>query len=205
MLDDVFRRLADPEFQNIGTGLMSFPAYVYVYPPGQEREFREAISRLPSRLRRPNVGQDPLLVNIFEELLEFLKEQTLGGRPLLSHILEKDKEDPEVAKDQLKSQAQSDEFTQRMAKRFEEHVSGGEASGESDLDRSYVLIHGWGEIYPYLRSSRFLDQLEKGIGDYKIILFYPGSYENGQFRLFGILSSNRVYRASYFNEMIGDA
>ena len=197
MLDDVFRRLADPEFQALGAGLMSFPAYVYVYPPDQEYEFREAISTLPKRLRRPNVGQDPLLVNIFEEFLSFLEAESLSGRPLLSHVLEQEADAPKMVERQLKGQAKSDGFIQGLADKFDRHVS-----EESELNRSYILVHGWGAIHPYLRSSQFLDRMEGEIGEYKLILFYPGTYEGGQFRLFGQLSSNRVYRASCLNEMI---
>ena len=197
MLDDVFRRLADPEFQALGAGLMSFPAYVYVYPPDQEYEFREAISSLPKRLRRPNVGQDPLLVNIFEEFLSFLEAESLSGRPLLSHVLEQEADAPKMVERQLKSQAKSDAFIQGLADKFDRHVS-----EESELNRSYILVHGWGAIHPYLRSSQFLDRMEGEIGEYKLILFYPGTYEGGQFRLFGTLTSNRVYRASCLNEMM---
>jgi hypothetical protein len=197
MLDDVFRRLADPEFQSLGAGLMSFPAYVYTYPPEREYEFREAVATLPERLRRPNVGQDPLLVNVYEELLSFLEEETLGGRPLLTHILEQEEDAPEKVRRQVRQQAKSGGFIQRLADAFHDHVS-----GESTLDRSYILVHGWGSIHPFLRSSQFLDHMEGRLGDYKLILFYPGTYQNGQFRLFGQLPSNRVYRASYLNEML---
>jgi hypothetical protein len=197
MLDDVFRRLADPEFQSLGAGLMSFPAYVYTYPPEREYEFRRAVTELPERLRRPNVGQDPLLVNVYEELLSFLEGQTLGGRPLLYHILEQEEDAPEKVRRQVRQQAKSDRFIQRLADAFHDHVS-----TESNLDRSYILMHGWGSIHPFLRSSQFLDRMEGRLGDYKLILFYPGTYENGQFRLFGRLPSNRVYRASYLNDMI---
>lgn len=198
MLDDVFRRLADPQFQDLGAGLMSFPAYVYVYPPEREYEFREAVAELPNRLRRPNVGQEPLLVNVYEELLSFLEDETLGGRPLLDHILEREADAPEMVARQIKQQAASDGFIQGLADQFEEHVS-----QDGERDRSYILMHGWGSIHPYLRSSQFLDHMEGRVDDYKLILFYPGTYEDGQFRLFGTLTSNRVYRASYFNEMLG--
>lgn len=197
MLDDVFHRLADPSFQKLGAGLMSFPAYVYTYPPGREYEFREAVSELPGRLRRPNVGQDPLLVNIYEELIGLLEEETLGGDPLLEHMLGREEEEPDMVRGQIKRRAKSDAFAKRMGAKFGRH-----ASQESDLGRSYVLIHGWGSIYPFLRSSEFLDRMEGHMGEYKIILFYPGTHEGGKFRLFGTLPSSRVYRASYLNEMI---
>ena len=196
MLEDVFRRLADPEFQSLGAGLMSFPAYVYTYPPEREYEFRRAVTELPERLRRPNVGQDPLLVNVYEELLSFLEDETLGGRSLLDHILEQEADAPVKVRRQVTQQAKSDGFVQHLADAFHDHVT-----EESDLDRSYILMHGWGSIHPFLRSSQFLDRMEGRLGEYKLILFYPGTYQKGQFRLFGTLPSNRVYRASYLNEM----
>lgn len=197
MLEAVFQQLASDEFQNVGGGLMSFPAYVYVYPPEQEYAFRQAVEGLCDRLRRSNVGQDPLLVNVFDELLAFLEAETLSEKPVLDYILEQEADDPEKIDRQLKEHARSDAFAQWMADRFERHVT-----GESDLRRTYVLVHGWGAIHPYLRSSRLLDRMEGKMGDYKVILFYPGTYENGRFRLFGQLTSTRVYRASCLNEMI---
>lgn len=197
MLDDVFRRLADPEFQSLGKGLMSFPAYVYTYPPEREYEFREEVATLPKRLRRPNVGQDPLLVNVYEEFISYLEAETLDGRPLLDHILEHEADAPEMVNRQIKQQAKSDGFIQGLADEFEQHVS-----EDSERDRSYILVHGWGSIFPYLRTSKFLDLMEGRMGEYKLILFYPGDYQDGQFRLFKTLTSKRVYRASYLNEMI---
>ena len=200
MLDRVFDQLSDPEFQRLGTGLMSFPAYVYVYPADREYELRAALPTLCERLRRPQVKQDPLLTNVYEAFLEYLDEQTLGGRSLLDRILEREEEQPRRVDRQLKRHARSGEFAGALAERFAAHV---EAPGD-EHDRSYVFVHGWGSIYPYLRASRFLDRMEGRMGDYKLILFYPGTYDDGQFHLFGELSSNRVYRASCLNEMIGD-
>jgi hypothetical protein len=197
MLEAVFQQLASDEFQDVGGGLMSFPAYVYVYPPEREYAFREAVEGLCNRLRRSNVGQDPLLVSVFDEFLAFLEAETLGGKPVLDYIHDQETDDPEKIDRQLKEHARSDEFAQWMAERFEGHVT-----GDSDLRRTYVLVHGWGAIHPYLRSSRLLDRMEGKVGDYKMILFYPGTYENGRFRLFGQLTSTRVYRASCLNEMI---
>jgi len=198
MLDDVFQILSDPEFQEPGSGLMSFPAYVYVYPPDEEYAFRDALPQLADRLRRPNVGQHPLVVNIYDAFLDYLRAKTLGRRPLLDRILEKEEEDPEEVDRQLKRHARSDAFVEHVAEQFDAFIQ-----EEDDLERSYVLVHGWGAIHPYLRSSQFLDLMEPHLRGYKLILFYPGTYENGEFHLFGGSSSDRVYRASCLNELIG--
>lgn len=197
MLNDVFEILSDLEFQKPGSGLMSFPAYVYVYSADQEYAFREALPRLEKRLQRSNVGQNPLVKNIYNALLNHLEEKTLGGRPLLDRILEAESEDPEKVDRQLRRHAQSDAFIERVASEFTSFTS-----AEGDLHRSYVFVHGWGAIHPYLRSSTFLDLMEPHLRGYKLIVFYPGTYNDGTFRLFGHLSSGQVYRASCLNERI---
>jgi hypothetical protein len=203
MLDRVFDRLVDPEFQDLGSGLMSFPAYIYVYKSDREYELREELPNLCERLKRPKVQpqeeQDPLLLNVYEAFLDYLEDRTLGGRPLLERILEQEESDSEQIEKQLKRHARSSEFVGGLAEQFEEYIQ-----APSEHKRSYVFLHGWGAIYPYLRASQFLDRMEGRLGDYKLILFYPGTYEDGQFHLFGELGSNRVYRASCLNEMIGE-
>ena len=197
MLDDVFEILADPEFQRPGSGLMSFPAYVYVYPPDEEYAFREALPALRDRLQRPNVGQEPLVLNIHDTLLEYLGQKTLGGRSLLDRMQEREEEDPDMVEKRLKQHARSEAFVEHVATRCSDFV---EEDGE--VDRSYVFIHGWGAIHPYLRASQFLDLMEPHLRGYKLILFYPGTYSDGEFRLFGHLASGNVYRATCLNERI---
>jgi len=197
MLDDLFQILADPDFQKPGSGLMSFPAYVYVYPPDKEYAFREALPQLQERLRRPNVGQNPLIRNVHDALVEYLQEKTLGGRPLLDRILEQEEEDPQKVDRQVKRHARSGDFVEEVASQFSQFID-----GDGELDRSYVFLHGWGAIHPYLRASKFLDLMEPHLRGYKLILFYPGTYADGEFRLFGELSSGNVYRASCLNERI---
>lgn len=197
MLDDLFPILADPDFQKPGSGLMSFPAYVYVYKADREYAFREALPQLRERLRRPNVGQNSIAVNVYDALVKYLEEKTLGGRPLLDRILEQEEQDPEKVDRQVKRHARSEDFVEQVASHFSRFVD-----GDGELDRTYVFVHGWGAIHPYLRASQFLDLMEPHLRGYKLILFYPGTYDNGEFRLFGELSSGNVYRASCLNERL---
>ncbi len=197
MLDDLFPILADPDFQKPGSGLMSFPAYVYVYKAGREYAFREALPQLQERLRRPNVGQNSLAVNVYDALVNYLEEKTLGGRPLLDRILEQEEPDPEKVDRQVKRHARSKDFVEQVASQFSRFVD-----GDEELDRSYVFVHGWGAVHPYLRASQFLDLMEPHLRGYKLVLFYPGTYDNGEFRLLGELSSGNVYRASCLNERL---
>lgn len=197
MLNDLFQILRDPDFQKPGSGLMSFPAYVYVYRPDQEYAFRKALPKLKERLRRPNVGQNPSIRNVYDAFIEYLSAKTLGGRSLLDRMREQEEDNPEGVEKRLKKHAQSEEFVEHVATEFSAFVE-----EEGEMDRSYVFLHGWGAIHPYLRASEFLDLMEPHLRGYKLILFYPGTYSDGQFRLFDKLSTGNVYRASCLNERI---
>lgn len=176
---------------------MSFPAYVYVYPPDEEYALREALPHLVERLGRPSVGQEALLTDIYAQFRSYLSERTLGGRSLLDRFREAEEDDPEKIDRRMKSHARSEEFVEFVAQQFADFVA-----AESDRPRSYVLIHGWGAVFPYLRASMFLDQMEPHLHGYKLILFYPGTYSQGAFRLFGKLESDEGYRATCLNERI---
>lgn len=197
MLDDVFEILSDPTFQKPGSGLMSFPAYVYVYPPDEEYALRDELPRLVERLKRPSVGQEPLLANIYDQLRSYLSEKTLGDRSILERLKEAEDGDPDMVERRMKSHARSQEFAEYVAAKFNTFIH-----ADADLPRTFVLVHGWGAIFPYLRASMFLNQMESHLHEYKLILFYPGTYRNGAFRLFGKLESDEGYRATCLNERI---
>jgi hypothetical protein len=198
MLDDLFALLRDPDFQDPEAGLMSFPAYVYVYPPGQEYAFREELAALSDRLQRPGIEQEPLHVNVYAAFLDFLAQKQLGGRSLLSRLHETEPDEPSKVERQLYRHARSDGFAAFLAEQFGAHVG-----AEAGHRRSYVFLDGWGSMHPYLRASSFLDRMEAYVRGYKLILFYPGTYEQGQFKLFGAIESKSVYRGSCINELIG--
>ena len=59
---------------------------------------------------------------------------------------------------------------------------------------AYVLVKGFGTIFPYLRASRFMNRFEKYISGYKMILFSPGEVKEN-YNLFKLLNDEHLYRA----------
>ena len=61
--------------------------------------------------------------------------------------------------------------------------------------KSYVFVTGFGEIFPYLRASKFISNFEKyTTGKFKVVVFYPGRVD--QFcHLFDKLNDDNPYRA----------
>ena len=68
--------------------------------------------------------------------------------------------------------------------------------------KSYLLVHGFGNIFPYLRVSTFSKNIEKVVKGFKVILFYPGKYKNGNYMMFNEVDSENAYRATYLNQFI---
>jgi len=162
---------------------------MYIYDPAKEYYIREQIQQMKDRLIRPNTYVDVLIINLFTEFIEFLKTRDFGGKTLLDTLLQKELKDPGKVTDSLRREATRREFLSNLNDKIKTHI---EPSDE--LKKSYVFVHGFGEIYPYLRASKFLSNFEKYITGYKIILFYPGTAKD-YYSMFDLLNDENPYRA----------
>lgn len=199
MLDSLFDLLRDEDFQDPAAGLMSFPAYLYAYPPEEEYSFREELSRLSERLERPPIEQAPVTIDIYNALVRRLEEQTLGGRSLLDVVLEEEAEAKEKTNRLLRDQLDREAFYEDIAEDIQ-----AERSQTDGRSRSYVFVHGWGRIYPYLRASTFMGRMERHVEGFKLILFYPGTWQSGRLQFLGEIPSEGPYRATSLNEKLGE-
>ena len=184
--------LSDKEFQIPETGDLFFPAYIYTYNPKDEYAIRKEIENLKERLIRPNNFVDSLIINIFNEFVGYLKTLKLGDNNIYSLLLEKENSNdpPEEIIDIIKDQANSKEFFSYINKKTEEHFK---SAGKHK--KVYLLLYGFGSIFPFLRTSAYLKNFEEHIKGYKLIVFYPGKYENRNYRLFGEFNDENIYRA----------
>jgi hypothetical protein len=188
-IPELFDLLCDEAFQDPSTGNLFFPAYMYVYKPQEEYYIREQIAQMKARLVRPNTFINVLVINLFEEFRNFLKSREFGKQNLLEVLLEKEKTEPGKVELTLKREANNKSFYAWVNDRIREHLNQAD-----ELKKSYVFVHGFGEIYPYLRASKFLSNFEKYISGYKIIMFYPGSAKE-YYSMFNLLSDENPYRA----------
>lgn len=185
---ELYEKLADPAFQDHFTGDLFFKAYMYIYDPSKEYEIREEIADIKKRLKRPNNFINVLVIDIFKEFTSYLKSQSFGKQSLYDYLLGKESQDTDKVRDSLKRSASDAKFSKFLFDLIDEHLN-----TEDNLKKSYVFIHGFGQLYPYLRTSHFINKFEKYITNYKIVLFYPGKYD-GDFELFGMLDDKNPYR-----------
>jgi len=196
-IEQIFSLLSDEAFKDPNTGLLFFPAYIYTYDPKEEYEIRNQINTLNEQLKRPSNSLNCLVINVFYEFIEFLKNQSFAGRSLIDEILELEESDFQEASEYLKEKAQDQgEFIDYLGNKISNYF---EAKDDAKV---YLLVYGFGSIFPYLRVSHFLKNTEKHIKNHKLIVFYPGSFTMANYSLFGEFNDDNLYRANHLNQLL---
>jgi hypothetical protein len=67
----------------------------------------------------------------------------------------------------------------------------GQLSGHEDI----ILITGVGASWPILRSHTVLNNLHPVLDKVPVVMFFPGSYDGHELKLFNILKDDNYYRA----------
>lgn len=158
--------------------------YIFDYDPQDELIVRNHVRHLTEI---PGLGFEVLAIDLFDDILiPFLEEE--GFLEEVSRIEEECRESgsPEelirATRDLLQQGYDGDIFLEYL----EKHVK----------PNSVILILGVGKCHPFIRSHQIInsfDSLKHGV---KTILFYPGSYDQKELRLFGTIPSENYYRAS---------
>jgi len=195
-IDKIYDLMADRGFQEPRTGNLFFPAYIYTYPPEQEYEIREQINLLTEKLKRPNHFLNCLVLNIYHELIAYLKEESFAGKSIFESVLEKEKEDPDRAFLWVRNKLQSDKFINYFTNKILAHFY-------NVTDKKvYLILYGFGSSFPYLRASELLKKTEHLVKEFKVIVFYPGVYVDARYSLFGVLDDDNLYRANNLNKQL---
>lgn len=192
----LFELMADKGFQEPRTGNLFFPVYIYTYEPAEEYEMRKEINLLIEKLKRPNNYLDSLVINMYDEMIEYLKEEQFANRTLFDLISQKEKEDDEEALTWVRDEINEGNFYNNFTKKVKNHF------GQNNEKKVYLVLHGFGTAYPYLRVSDFLKNTEQFIKEFKVIVFYPGNYDNNNYNMFGLLNDDNLYRANHLNKYL---
>lgn len=197
-VDKLVELLEDKGFQDPRTGNLFFGAYIYLYDPKKEYKMQNNIKILTKRLKRPNNFLDCLTIDFFDFFVKYLKQNTFGGISFFDEAIQQEQESPQKAFEYLLYEIENDDFFNAFEVQVKEHFK------KNNDKRVYLLIHGIGQIYPYLRASTFLKRIEALIKDFKIIVFYPGDYQDNEYSLFKELRTDNIYRVTLLNNLIGD-
>jgi len=187
-ITELYKQLSNKGFQDHHTGNLFFPAYMYLYDAEKEYEIENEILDIKNRLHRPNNYLDIMVLDIFEEFVSFLKNENLGNTTRYNYYLEYEVNNKDAVDRALKQDAYAEKFMNYLKHKIEEHHN------NTEYEVAYVFIKGFGNAYPYIRASRFMNNFEKHIKGFKLIMFYPGVIK-GYCSLFGLLQDENLYRA----------
>lgn len=178
-LNKVIDRLLSKELlANEGLG-NEIGFYIFDYPPEKELQVREFMGTVQDQIhkRMPSISLNH--INLFELLIEYLKERKLLDR---AFKLQRDKGNEELVK-ALKGPLHE----QKIAQYFVEKAK----PEEHDL----ILMSGIGNSWPILRSHTLLNSLHPLINNTPLVVFYPGKFDGQGLRLFERIKESNYYRA----------
>lgn len=194
-VDELFKKLSDPSFQDTENGDLFYNFFVFLYEPEKEYEIQRKIKEMKDSLERPTNFIDLLALDIYDEFIQFLKENEIWGNTFLEEVLNTDSQDSEGAKQMLTEQANSQEFLERIHAKIMAHK---EKDKDDEMNRPFIIFYGMGKMFPYMRTSTLLVNYERFnlSNKYKIIVFYPGKKDGNSFSLFNRLYDQNTYRAT---------
>lgn len=183
LFEGVFQKLVSPDFgKNLGGEL---PLFVQPIPVSKQSELKSQANRLASRLSKKN--KKGIVIDLYELSIHILEKEGI-----LQTLLEEEKElDPDAISSTFDSILDIKEV---IIPRISEIIS------ENNPD--FAFITGVGRVYPFLRSHVILNNIEELAKDCKLVLFFPGKYNNLQLSLFGIISDENYYRGHNLNEIL---
>lgn len=196
-INKLIEHLKDPSFQNPETGKLFHPTYIYLYNAEDEYKMQKDLQTILGSLKRPNLFLDCLLVNLYEELVDYLKANSIFDTTIFDEIIKKEESDAAFAQQWVIDKVDNAIFFDYLTKKIKDHFD-----DISNQKRVYLLIHGVGDVFPYLRASDFLKRIESLVKNFKVILFYPGEYSDKYYNLFGNIRTDNIYRANLLNQII---
>jgi hypothetical protein len=188
-IPELYDQLCDKDFQDHYTGNLFFPAYMYMYDAQKEYEIDKEILSIKDKLYRPSNYLDIMVIDIFEEFTSYLKNEKFGRDLKFDYYLERESGQPNQVADALRKDAYDPRFLTYLDNKIQNHLNSTE-----EYEVAFVIMKGFGNAFPYIRASRFMNNFEKYIKGFKLIMFYPGEAKN-YYSLFGLLKDENLYRA----------
>lgn len=152
--------------------------YIFDYDAEHEPIVEQFISELQPKLA---VSQPPLNaveINLYRVIMKILEDRNLLQR---AFDLEAKKGNTDLAKT-IKPVVRPD----KVVEKIQELVQGNE-----DL----IFITGVGASWPIMRSHTILNNLHPVLDRTPVVMFFPGSYDGQELRLFDTFKDDNYYRA----------
>lgn len=194
----LFKYLTESSTKDV-EGVLFSPCYIYTYDIKKEYEVRREISDLAGRLVRPSNYIDSMVLNIFDEMIEYLENQKFLGKSLLNKIIQEEQSNSVKASEWLDRTLNDNKFFEFIKEKIEKYFE-----EKTHLKRIYLLVYGFTASYSHLRASTFIKRSENMVDKFTMVIFYPGEYKDGDYILWGDpqFNDSNLYRANWLNQNI---
>jgi Domain of unknown function (DUF1788) len=171
-LNQILPRVTSDDFLS-GSGIGNEVAfYIFDYPPEEELRVRKFLSELPKDILHKRRELRVKHINLFDFVLDYLKT-----RKLLDKAIQMQREKGD---DALKKALAGPLHPEKLLPYF--------AKAIQPQEHGLVILSGVGSVYPLLRTSSLLSNLQRIMGSTPLVMFYPGKYDQLTLRLFGKLT-----------------
>lgn len=182
IFENLYNRLMDSDFgKKLGGEL---PLFIQPLDPSKQRETEEQVKRLASRLNRKGIRVS--VVNLFDLSICILKEEGI-----LDAILESESDIPHS--DTVETLDSILDISSTIIPHLQSII-------ETE-NPDYLFLSGVGSVYPFIRSHGILNNIDELTDNCKLVLFFPGQYDNMQLKLFGHIYDENYYRGINLNEI----
>jgi len=171
-LNKILPRVISDEFLS-GRGIGNEVAfYIFDYPPEDELQVRDYLRTLLDHIPKQKHGLRVKHIDLFDFVMDYLKSRKLLDKSIQ---MQREKGDEDLMKALGGPLNVKDNLTPLFSQVAQPH--------QQDL----VILSGVGSVYPLLRTSTLLSNLQNVMGRTPLVVFYPGKYDQVTLRLFGKL------------------
>jgi hypothetical protein len=153
--------------------------HIFAYDPSDEPVVAGYLPRLVRLLQGPEHDVRVLTIDLFELILTLLAERRVLEAALVM---------------EAKHGVTQMEKAVRRIVRPEALIPSIRAKLH-EQNPQLVLLVGVGAAYPLVRSHTILNNLHQVVDRVPLVMFFPGSYDGQELRLFDILKDDNYYRA----------
>jgi hypothetical protein len=179
-LNKILPRLVSDDLLS-GSGIGNEIAfYIFDYPPEDELRVREHVRFLLDHITKQRPALRVKHINLLDFVLDHLKSRNFLDKAI--------KMQREKGNEALKKALTGPLHPEKLAPVF------GEVARPAEHD--LVLVSGVGSVYPLLRTSSLLSNLQPVMGNTPLVLFYPGKYDQMTLKLFGKLSLSASFEGA---------
>jgi hypothetical protein len=185
---DLFETCSSEKFLKMDGLSGEVPFFIFPFHPSLQEDVDQRVPHLINKLKTNGVSV--LEINLFQLCLDLMKERKRYDRIIAN--------EPSMPKQRFLG-------TMNTLLSEEKQLKPAIGNMVKNAEFQILFLTGVGLVYPFVRSHKILNNIQREVKHQPTVIFFPGEYtfsqENGSaLELFGRLKDNKYYRAFNLKE-----